>query len=105
VIDNKRTGRKRKLSDSNQQEFKKQFTNHPKKLESARRRGRWCARPRVSLGNVRRRILNPELPAVAQKTGLSSQKPRRSAAKADEDEQEAFHDELKKKSRGRWTPP
>jgi transposase len=34
---------------------------------------------------------------------LSYQKPRRSAAEADEDEQEAFNDEFKK-SDGKWTP-
>jgi hypothetical protein len=33
---------------------------------------------------------------LLKEAGLSYQKPRRSAAKADEDEQEAFHNEIKK---------
>jgi transposase len=38
---------------------------------------------------------------LLKEAGLSYQKPRR---KADEDDQEEFHDEFKK-SGGRWTPP
>jgi len=41
---------------------------------------------------------------LLKEAGLSYQKPRRSAAEADDDEHEAFHDELKK-SGGKWTPP
>ena len=45
----------------------------------------------------------PSCRRLLKEAGLSYQKPRRSAAEADEDEQEAFYDELKK-SGGRWTP-
>ncbi len=41
---------------------------------------------------------------LLKEAGLSHQKPRRSAAEADETEQAQFHDELKKSDR-RWTPP
>jgi transposase len=41
---------------------------------------------------------------LLKEAGLSYQKPRRSAAEADEDEKKEFHDEFKK-SGGRWTPP
>ncbi|WP_338035957.1 winged helix-turn-helix domain-containing protein [Halobacterium salinarum] len=46
----------------------------------------------------------PSCRRLLKEAGLSYQKPRRSAAEADEDDQEEFHDELKK-SGGRWTPP
>jgi transposase len=41
---------------------------------------------------------------LLKEAGLSYQKPRRKAVEADETEQEAFYDELKKGG-GRWTPP
>jgi len=39
----------------------------------------------------------PSCRRLLKEAGLSYQKPRRSAAEADESEQEVFHDELKKK--------
>ena len=45
----------------------------------------------------------PSCRRLLKEAGLSYQKPRRTAAEADEDEQEKFHDKLKK-SGGRWTP-
>jgi len=38
-----------------------------------------------------------------KEAGLSYQKPRRTAAEAEESEQEEFHDEIKKSER-KWTP-
>jgi len=40
---------------------------------------------------------------LLKEAGLSYQKPRRSAAEYDEDDQQEFHGELKK-SGGKWTP-
>ena len=46
----------------------------------------------------------PSCRRLLKEAGLSYQKPRRTAAESDENEQEEFHDEFKK-SGGRWTPP
>jgi len=47
--------------------------------------------------------LIPSCRRLLKEAGLSYQKPRRSAAEADEDEQEEFRNKLKK-SGGKWTP-
>jgi transposase len=102
--DDKRTGRKRKLSDKQQEEF--EDTVHDPPSEVGIDAPAWTpalvqeyledtydvAYPLPSC----RRLLN--------EAGLSYQKPRRKAAEADEPEQEPLYDELKKRG-GRWTPP
>jgi transposase len=45
----------------------------------------------------------PSCRRLLNEAGLSYQKPRRSAAEADEDDRKEFYDELKKSER-RWTP-
>lgn len=104
VTDAKRTGRKRKLSETQQQAFEE--TVHDPPAEVGLDAPAWTPAlvqqyleetydVEYSLPSCRR---------LLKEAGLSYQKPRRSAAEADDDERKEFHDELKK-SGGRWTPP
>ncbi len=104
VSDDKRTGRKRKLSELQQEKFEE--TVHDPPEEVGIDAPAWS--PAVAQEylqetyNVEYSI--PSCRRLLKEAGLSYQKPRRSAAEADEGEQEEFHDELKKSS-GKWTPP
>ena len=104
VSDDKRTGRKRKLSESQQEEFEE--TVHEPPEEVVIDAPAWTpARAQEYLQEtygVEYSI--PSCRRLLKEAGLSYQKPRRSVAEADEDEHEAFHDELKK-SGGKWTLP
>jgi len=104
VSDTKRTGRKRKLSESQLKEFEE--TVHEPPDEVGINAPAWTPAlaqqfleetygVEYSVSSCRR---------LLKEAGLSHQKPRRSAAKTDETEQEQFHNELKK-SGGSWTPP
>ncbi len=99
-----RSGRNRKISELHQQEFEETVHNPPK--ETGIDAPAWTP-------VLVRQFLDetygveyslPSCRRLLKEAGLSYQKPRRSDAEADEDEQEEFHDELKKSS-GRWTPP
>ncbi len=104
VSDDKRTGRKRKLSETQQKEFEK--TVHEPPSEVGIDAPAWT--PALAQGFLEEtygvKYSIPSCRRLLKEAGLSYQKPRRSAAEADEGEQEAFHEELKK-SGGRWTPP
>jgi len=104
VSDTKRTGRKRRLSESQLKEFEE--TVHEPPDEVGINAPAWTPAlaqqfleetygVEYSVSSCRR---------LLKEAGLSHQKPRRSAAKTDETEQEQFHNELKK-SGGSWTPP
>jgi len=103
VTDDKRTGRKRKLSDSEQHEFEETVHEPPEEVG--------IDAPAWTPALVQEYLQEtygveyslPSCRRLLKEAGLSYQKPRRSAAEADEDEQEAFYDELKK-SGGKWTP-
>ena len=103
VSDDKRTGRKRKLSESQQEEFEE--TVHEPPEEVGINAPAWT--PALAQDYLEEtygvEYSIPSCRRLLKEAGLSYQKPRRKAAEADEDEQEAFHDELKK-SGGRWTP-
>ena len=100
VSDAKRTGRKRKLSESQQEKFEETVHHPPEEVG--------IDAPALVQefldGTYGVKYSIPSCRRLLKEAGLSYQKPRRSAAEADEDEQEAFYDELKK-SGGRWTPP
>jgi transposase len=104
VTDDKRTGRKRKLSDSEQQNF--QETVHEPPEKAGIDAPAWT--PALAQDYLEETYgvtySIPSCRRLLKEAGLSYQKPRRKAAEADEDEQEEFHDTLKK-SGGRWTPP
>jgi transposase len=99
VSDDKRTGRKRKLSDSKQQEFEE--TVHEPPEEAGIDAPAWTP---VLVQEYLQETYGveysiPSCRRLLKEAGLSYQKPRRTAAEADEDEQKEFHEELKKKRR------
>ncbi len=104
VSDDKRTGRKRKLSEPQQEEFEEAVHEPPS--EAGIDAPAWT--PALAqdfleeMYSVEYSI--PSCRRLLKEAGLSYQKPRRSTAEADEDEQEAFQDE-RRKSGGGWTPP
>ncbi|MGM0717960.1 MAG: IS630 family transposase [Halobacteriota archaeon] len=99
VSDDKRTGRKRKISELQQEEFEE--TVHYPPEEVGIDASAWT--PALAQEYLEEtygvEYSIPSCRRLLKEAGLSYQKPRRSAAEADEDEQEAFHDELKKKRR------
>jgi transposase len=99
VRDNKRTGRKQKLSEERQEEF--EATVHDSPGEVGIDAPALVQQFLEETYGVEYSI--PSCRRLLKQSGLSYQKPRRKAAEADETEQEAFHDEFKK-SGGRWTP-
>ena len=103
MTDDKRTGRKRKLSDSEQHEFEE--TVHEPPEEVGIDAPAWT--PALAQEYLQEtydvEYSIPSCRRLLKEAGLSYQKPRPSAAEADEDEQEEFHDKLKK-SGGKWTP-
>jgi transposase len=104
VSDDKRTGRKRKLSEQQQEEFEETIHDPPSEVG--------IDAPAWTPALVQQFLEEsydveysiPSCRRLLKEAGLSYQKPRRKAAEADETEQEEFYDELKK-SGGRWTPP
>ena len=99
MSDDKRTGRKRKISETQQEEFEE--TVHDPPSEVGIDAPAWTPAlaqdyldetygVEYSISSCRR---------LLKEAGLSYQKPRRSAAEADQDEQEEFYDVLKKKRR------
>jgi len=103
VTDAHRSGRKRKLSETEQEQF--EATVHESPEEVGLDAPAWTPAlvqhyleetydVEYSLPSCRR---------LLKEAGLSYQKPRRTAAEADADEQETFREEFKK-SAGRWTP-
>ena len=103
MTDDKRTGRKRKLSDLEQHEFEE--TIHEPPEEAGIDAPAWT--PALAQEYLQEtydvEYSIPSCRRLLKEAGLSYQKPRRSAAEADENEQEEFRNELKK-SGGRWTP-
>jgi len=104
VSDDKRTGRKRKLSETQQKEFEETVHEPPEEVGV----GAPAWTPALVQDFLEEtygvEYSIPSCRRLLKEAGLSYQKPRRKAAEADEDEQEQFHDEFKK-SGGRWTPP
>ena len=96
VSDAKRTGRKRKLSESQQEKFEETVHDPPEEVG--------VDAPAWTPALVQEfldetygvKYSIPSCRRLSKEAGLSYQKPRRSAAEADEDEQGAFYDELKK---------
>jgi len=101
--DDERTGRKRKLSETEQEEFEETVHNPPD--ESGIDAPAWT--PALVQEYLEEtygvEYSIPSCRRLLKEAGLTYQKPHRSAAEADENEQEEFHDELKK-SGGRWMP-
>ncbi|ADB63320.1 Transposase and inactivated derivatives-like protein (plasmid) [Haloterrigena turkmenica DSM 5511] len=103
VTDAHRSGRKRKLSEKEQEEFENVVHDSPEEVgfDAPAWTPALVQQYLEEAYDVEYSI--PSCRRLLKEAGLSYQKPRRSAAEADEDEQDEFHDELKK-SGGRWTP-
>ena len=103
VTDDKRTGRKRKLSEEQRQEFEE--TVHEPPEEVGINAPAWTpALVQEFLEETYSvEYSSPSCRRLLKEAGLSYQKPRRAAAEADESDREQFHDDLKKSER-RWTP-
>jgi transposase len=103
VTDAHRSGRKRKLSESQQEAFKQTVHEPPEKVG--------IDAPAWTPALVQEYLEEtygveysyPSCRRLLKEAGLSYQKPRRTAAEAEESDQEEFYDELKKSER-RWTP-
>ncbi len=97
VSDDNRSGRKRKLSQSQQKEFEETVHDPPEEVG--------IDAPAWTPALVQEYLEEtygveysiPSCRRLLKEAGLSYQIPRRSAAEADEDDQEEFYDELKKK--------
>ncbi len=104
VSDDKRTGRKCKISEIQKKKFEE--TVHEPPTEVGIDAPAWT--PALAQDFLEEtygvKYSIPSCRRLLKEAGLSYQKPRRSAAEADEGEQEELHDNLKK-SGGRWTPP
>ncbi|ELY72906.1 transposase [Natrinema pellirubrum DSM 15624] len=99
VSDAHRSGRKRKLSERQQEEFEQTVHEPPEKVG-------------IDAPALVQQYLDetygieysyPSCRRLLKEAGLSYQKPRRTAAESEAEEQEAFREELKK-SDGKWTP-
>ena len=103
VTDDKRTGRKRKLSEVQQEEFEQ--TVHDPPIEVGYDAPAWT--PALVRDFLEERYgveySYPSCRRLLKEAGLTYQKPRRTAAEADESDRDEFQEELKK-SGGRWTP-
>mgnify|MGYP005861151881 CR=1 FL=1 len=104
VVNAHRSGRKRKLSELQQQKFEEAVHDQPEAvgIDAPAWTPALVQQFLDETYDVEYSI--PSCRRLLKEAGLSYQKPRRKAAEADEDDQEAFHEELKK-SGGKWTPP
>lgn len=103
VSDDKRTGRKRKISKLQQIKFEEIVHNQPREvgIDAPAWTPTLAQEYLAETYGVEYSI--PSCRRLLKEAGLSYQKPRRSASEADEDEQGEFHAEFKKCG-GRWTP-
>jgi len=103
VSDANRSGRKRKISESQQEGFEQTVNESPEEVGIDA--PAWT--PAVAQEFLEERYSVeysiPSCRRLLKEAGLSYQKPRRSAAEAEESDKEEFHDEIKK-SGGKWTP-
>jgi len=103
VTDAHRSGRKRKISEKEQQEFEETVHEPPEEVD--------CDAPAWTPALVQQYLdetygVEYSLPScrrLLKEAGLSYQKPRRTAAESEAEEQETFRNEIKK-SDGKWTP-
>ncbi len=103
VTDAHRSGRKRKLSDKDQKQFEATVHEPPEEvgLDAPAWTPALVQQYLDETYDVEYSI--PSCRRLLKEAGLSYQKPRRTTAESDADEQETFREEFKK-SGGRWTP-
>lgn len=100
--DNQRSGRNRKLSENELESFEE--TVHEPPAEAGYDEPAWTtALVKHHLSETYDVDYSiPSCRRLLKEAGLSYQKPRRSAAEADPEDREEFHEEIKKS--GGWTP-
>ncbi len=103
VSDAHRSGRKRKLSEDEQEEFEETVNGSPEAvgLDAPAWTPALVQQYLEDTYDVAYSI--PSCRRLLKEAGLSYQQPRRAAAESDADEQETLREEFKK-SGGRWTP-
>ena len=103
VTDAHRSGRKGKLSETEQEQFEATVHESPEEvgLDAPAWTPALVQQYLEETYGVEYSI--PSCRRLLKEAGLSYQKPRRTAAESDADEQETFREEFKK-SGGRWTP-
>ena len=103
VTDAHRSGRKPKLSESQQEAFEETVHDPPEEvgIDAPAWTPALVQQYLAETYDVKYSI--PSCRRLLKEAGLSYQKPRRTAAEADEEEKEEFYDDLKK-SGGRWMP-
>lgn len=103
VSDAHRSGRKRKLSESQQKEFEQTVHEPPEEVGI----GAPAWTPALVQDFLEEtygvEYSSPSCRRLLKEAGLSYQKPRRTAAESEESDQDEFHDEFKKSER-RWMP-
>jgi len=104
VSDDKRTGRNRKLSEPQQEEFEAAVHDSPEEVGIDAPAWTPALAQEFLEDTYGVEYSIPSCRRLLKEAGLTYQKPRRTAAESDEDEQEEFHDEFKK-SGGSWTQP
>jgi len=104
VTNTYRSGRNRKLSDTQQQEFEENVHEPPTEVGYDAPAWTPALVQQFLEETYDVEYSNPSCRRLLKEAGLSYQKPRCSAAEANEDNREEFHEELKK-SEQRWTPP
>ncbi len=103
VTDAHRSGRNRKLSKTQQQEFEQTVHDSPHEIGIDAPAWTPALAQEYLEDTYGVGYSIPSCRRLLKEAGLSYQKPRRSAAESDEDDQEEFYDEIKK-SGGKWTP-
>ncbi|GAB7010242.1 hypothetical protein JCM31271_21850 [Halorubrum trueperi] len=98
-----RSGRKRKLSESEQEEFEQTVHKSPEEVGIDAPSWTPVLAQEVLEDTYGVEYSYPSCRRLLKEAGLSYQRPRRTAAETDESDREEFHVEIKKSER-RWTP-
>lgn len=98
AADAHRSGRKRKLSESQQEEFEQTVHESPEEVGIDAPASTSALVQEFLEETYGVEYSYPSCRRLLNEAGLSHQKPRRTAAEAEESNQEAFYDELKKTS-------
>lgn len=103
VVDDHRSGRKRKTSEKEQKEFEEMVHESPEEVgfDASAWTPSLVQQSLDETYGVEYSI--PSCRRLLKEAGLRFQKPRRTAVESEAEEQEAFREELEK-SGGRWTP-
>jgi len=103
VSDVHRYGRKKKISESQQEEFEQTVHEPPEEVRTDAPTWTPALVQEFLEATYGVEYSSPSCRRLLREAGLRYQKPRRTAAESEESDEEECHDELEK-SGGRWTP-